>query len=1246
MGYLQPLGTAAVTWRGEGWQHRCPSRIGRLLAVLSAAACAAEETDDGLGLVAPDTQQDYEVFVIGSGDAGSDTGSKDVTVVADTPATDAPSPPDATADLDVPTGDVDDVDVDDVAVEPDVPDVPTAGVRGRVVVSGAGIPDVAVRALGVPGTDITDGDGRFLLDAVPAGPAVLLAGPTPAGLAAALEIEVAATGVTEAGDLVLVAGGMVKGTVLAGGAASQAGALVELVGTGTETTSGASGAFQLGPIAPHCYTLKVSRPGYATVEKGVCVESAVATDVGVVVLPAGCKPSCDAMACGDDGCGASCGECPVDNECALGVCVAPAVCGNATCDPGETCADCADCVCPAPAVCLSGACCLPSCVDQECGDDGCGGSCGDCKLPLTCNELGLCALEGGACGDAICSAIKLENCKTCSEDCICPGASHCKLDTGTCCTPFCGANKCGDNGCGGSCGTCDPLTCVAGQCKLVCADIPVPGTLPRMPDLVPPPALESIPAGGLADDYLIDTTNNLKVGVRRSTGGVILGLGPVEDGAGLGPGNVLDAAPGRGVRVAVGDSYREFQGCAASAGCGGATPSCPATRAFSGWHPVLGPNECATLPTLETFTAENARIETGLLLLQFNPDWADPGCASSGCLDTAKSGLQSDLRYRQSVRMVAAGGLTAVELSMTLQNVGTQAHGALPAELPMVHGNHAGAHPMVQVVDANGTTIAINKPQPDGSMIATFESPGGFVAIQDATRSHGVGLLVESGFTTFRAVWRDTGLIGVASIPPVALAPSGAAGSSVSARVYLLHGDFATVSAAAAAIRKQLPPFGALQAPALDAVVTGTLSVSGWVADSDGIEGLTLLIDGKPVATSHLEAGIAAPDACAALAGGSQCSAVSFHGTASLKGLTPCAHRVSVLATDSLGNTAEIGAARFTAAKGTPCLDEVSCEDGSGCTLDQCDNLLGCVSGPKLNGDIEACNSVDDDCDGFTDEVPATGCTQYYADGDLDGEGTGAPECLCAPEYPYLASSAGDCNDGNNEQNSYSLEKCNGVDDDCDGQTDEGEAVGCAVYWQDGDNDGFGDGVGVCACASPGPEWDAPAGGDCNDKNPDSYPGALEICNAADDNCDDVVDGPSVCPPGTQPVFRFLWSSGADLDSAFSVNPTGFPGWTSEGSTFVVYTEGGPGRVGLYQSYCATCTDYRLHAAGQQLPEGFTGGSLLGYCATSSGGGTPRTLVRLINDAATDHTATASSSEATALLSKGYKADGILCYVP
>lgn len=69
--------------------------------------------------------------------------------------------------------------------------------------------------------------------------------------------------------------------------------------------------------------------------------------------------------------------------------------------------------------------CISNCDGAQCGDDGCGGSCGECIAPDVCND-GQCATQG--------------------------------------CDPACPADTCGPDGCGGQCGCPAPQTCEAGLC--------------------------------------------------------------------------------------------------------------------------------------------------------------------------------------------------------------------------------------------------------------------------------------------------------------------------------------------------------------------------------------------------------------------------------------------------------------------------------------------------------------------------------------------------------------------------------------------------------------------------------------------------------------------------------------------------------------------------------------------------------------------------------------------------------------
>ncbi len=214
--------------------------------------------------------------------------------------------------------------------------------------------------------------------------------------------------------------------------------------------------------------------------------------------------------------------------------------------------------------------------------------------------------------------------------------------------------------------------------------------------------------------------------------------------------------------------------------------------------------------------------------------------------------------------------------------------------------------------------------------------------------------------------------------------------------------------------------------------------------------------------------------------------------------------------------------------KGDPC-DPDDDNDGDNDTVDCAHH------DPTINSwATEICDGFDNDCDKQVDEMGATGCFSAYMDGDYDGYGAvDLPACVCNGSTPGTSLVAGDCDDKNPLVNPDVMETCNGKDDDCDGQVDEGEGIGCVLAFVDQDDDGYGSAAStVCVCSAdlPGVSPDA---GDCDDGNPSIHPSMTEVCDDTDNDCDGQtdelcnVDGdgyctvymgvngtPAVCPQG------------------------------------------------------------------------------------------------------------------------------------
>jgi hypothetical protein len=144
-------------------------------------------------------------------------------------------------------------------------------------------------------------------------------------------------------------------------------------------------------------------------------------------------------------------------------------------------------------------------------------------------------------------------------------------------------------------------------------------------------------------------------------------------------------------------------------------------------------------------------------------------------------------------------------------------------------------------------------------------------------------------------------------------------------------------------------------------------------------------------------------------------------------------------------------------------------------------------------GMAEVCNDVDDDCDGSVDETLRI---IGYLDADMDGVGvtsTMMTACVLPPGYVAIG---GDCDDAQRTIYPGAVEECNGRDDDCDAFLDEGADV---ETYADADADGYGVGTALRECTpSPGR---AIRSGDCDDARATVYPGAPDLCDRLDNDC-------------------------------------------------------------------------------------------------------------------------------------------------
>ena len=161
----------------------------------------------------------------------------------------------------------------------------------------------------------------------------------------------------------------------------------------------------------------------------------------------------------------------------------------------------------------------------------------------------------------------------------------------------------------------------------------------------------------------------------------------------------------------------------------------------------------------------------------------------------------------------------------------------------------------------------------------------------------------------------------------------------------------------------------------------------------------------------------------------------------------------------------------------------------------------------------EICDGIDNDCDTAIDDnddsLDLSTATAFFADTDADTYGDPDAETLaCEAPAGFVADNT-DCDDAEAAVNPSGDEVCDDVDNDCDGAIDDDDdsldLASAGTWYPDDDTDTYGDAdAAIQACVQPADT--VTDGSDCDDSEADINPGATEICNTVDDDCDGAVD--------------------------------------------------------------------------------------------------------------------------------------------
>ncbi len=176
-----------------------------------------------------------------------------------------------------------------------------------------------------------------------------------------------------------------------------------------------------------------------------------------------------------------------------------------------------------------------------------------------------------------------------------------------------------------------------------------------------------------------------------------------------------------------------------------------------------------------------------------------------------------------------------------------------------------------------------------------------------------------------------------------------------------------------------------------------------------------------------------------------------------------------------------------------------------GATVDGSPNavFVGRSTGANAGGGVFGSPEIDFDSDGYGDFFIAApgdtsdGTTYFISLSDFydrDGDGQSIANA--------------DCDDFDDSVYDGADEVCDGLDNDCDTLIDDADSsvIGQNAYYRDRDGDGYGSNTTTYTCSTMPPAGYVSDTGDCDDYDSSIHPGATEVCDGDDNDCDGLVD--------------------------------------------------------------------------------------------------------------------------------------------